>query len=657
MNFSKSAQTARRQTIARITSTYCHRWYDAEGNWGNPLENPRDARESLWLCFGLLNGDARDITLANAILARLRFSLHVPSRSEGEQQSPFDIFVTNHATQMLVLHAARFNKAVLEKMESWARAGLGDYPGNRQCDYQFHGYNDNMPSKATMGMVLGGEYFGDVQAVEHGLWNLRQLRSLLTRRGLPSEYTSATYLPVTLLNLSEVAEHARHPEARRLAALCAERLWADVLGHFHTPTGSMGGPCARSYQSDSTCHLSPLNSLLWCTFGEGIIPDPSLEIPVEKIRLVHPHSEQSFALGTTAWMASADLNPPQYLVDWVNRRGFPFTLRASAERGDGGASFYPGEVNTTHYQEEDFALGTVLGESWSQGTADTWFLQYRRHAPAKGPEDVRTCYTRYFNNKDAASDDHVLASCGLIHVLQDRRVALGISRPSAKLAGQEINSLKLTFILPTHFGPLDRIEIAEGHVFIQDGPVYLALRGLNQTDCGCREPVRIEPVKNYQQVSFYNYDGPARKFTPDELARTLNGFAALVGLAKEESFADFRKRVLQAALVDYFYFDTRVVRYQLGDTLLEASYGAKADRFRYAALNGRLFPRPVWDADGMPAERLPFLGEPAVPLPMEIPHTHLRVLWQPDLPWMIAARGNEPLPQKITGGKGWVENA
>ena len=81
MNFSKSAQTARRQTIARITSTYCHRWYDAEGNWGNPLENPRDARESLWLCFGLLNGDARDITLANAILARLRFSLHVPSRS------------------------------------------------------------------------------------------------------------------------------------------------------------------------------------------------------------------------------------------------------------------------------------------------------------------------------------------------------------------------------------------------------------------------------------------------------------------------------------------------------------------------------------------------------------------------------------------------
>ena len=66
-----------------------------------------------------------------------------------------------------------------------------------------------------MGMILGGEYFGDAAAVEHGMWNLRQLRDLLTRRGLLSEYTSPTYSPLSILNLAEVARAAAPPPDRR----------------------------------------------------------------------------------------------------------------------------------------------------------------------------------------------------------------------------------------------------------------------------------------------------------------------------------------------------------------------------------------------------------------------------------------------------------
>jgi hypothetical protein len=657
MNFSPSESKARRQKVAQIVGDYCHRWYDKNGRWVDTIENPRDARETLWLCFGLLNGSARDLALANAVLGRVAFSLHVPSRSKDEQNVPFDIFVTNHANQLLVLHADKLTDPVRAKMESWARAGLQDHPGNRQSDYQFHGYNDNMPSKATMGMILGGEYFGDAKAVEHGLWNLRQLRSLLTRRGLVSEYTSPTYLPVTLLNLSEIAVHARNEEARALAGQCAERLWADVLGHFHPGTGFMGGPYSRAYQSDSTGHLSPLNGMLWCTFGDAVIPDPTVELTREKIRLVHPHEERSFALGTLAWMVSGDLTPPPHLVEGVNQRRYPFTLRASAERGGGDPNTYSGEVNTTHYQEEDFAIGSSFGDSWSQGQADTWYLQYRRRAPARGPEDVRICHVRYLTNDDVPSSHHGFAARGPIHVLQDGRVALGLSRPSLTLEGKEITSLKLTFVVPVHFDALKKIEVRDGQVFIQDGPLHLALRGLNQTDWGCREAVRLEPVENFMQVSFYNYEGPARKFSVEELGRTLSGFVAVVGLAREESFADFQKRVLGAELVDYFHFDTRTVRYRLGSTLLEAACGVKSDRFRHALVNGRLLPRPIWEADGLPAERLPFLGEPPVPLPMTIPHAHLNVIWGPDSPWMIAARGTEPLPRKIVQGKGWAKES
>ena len=126
-------------------------------------------------------------------------------------------------------------------------------------------------------------------------------------------------------------------------------------------------------------------------------------------------------------------------------------------------------------------------------------------------------------------------------------------------------------------------------------------------------------MEHYLQISFYNYDGPAREFTLDELSQTLNGFVAIVGLVSEESGAEFRQRVLGGVLVDYHYFDCRTTRYRIGGTLLEAAYGTKSDRFRFAMINGRLLPRPAWEADGMPPERLPFLAEPPPPVPMEIP--------------------------------------
>ena len=123
MNFSPSAQAERRKKVAGIISGFCHRWYNDDGVWVDKIEKEQDTRGTLWLCFALMNGEERDVALANAILDRKSFSLHVPARSDQEVASPFDIFVTNHATQMLVLHAPKLTKAVREKMESWARAG------------------------------------------------------------------------------------------------------------------------------------------------------------------------------------------------------------------------------------------------------------------------------------------------------------------------------------------------------------------------------------------------------------------------------------------------------------------------------------------------------------------------------------------------------
>ncbi|XHR30474.1 MAG: hypothetical protein ACFUZC_07905 [Chthoniobacteraceae bacterium] len=631
---------ARWQEVAQTTFRFCRQWFDDRGQWRNDGVAP-DTRVTLWLCFGLLTGDKESVALANNILGFLEFHHHHPTRTPEEQASEFDIFVCNHSVQMLVAYGEKLRPDVRHKLEGWARHALKDYAGDRQSDYQFHGCNDNMPSKATLGMILGGEYFGDSAAVENGLWNLRQLRDMFTRRGLISEYTSPTYTPLTIINLTEIALLAKNAEACKLAAQCVERVWADVLGHFHSPTGTMGGPYARAYQLDSTGHFSTVACLLWIVLGERTSFDPVAEISLEPIRLVHHHDDRPSQLGILGWLSSCPVQPPEHLLQWTKNRKYPFRFKASAERGGDGA----GEVNTTFYSEKDFAVGTAEGESWCELQSEMFFLQFRRHAPFRGIEDLRTAYCRYLVNDQHPGDrkaDHCLKPHGIVHTVQEGRVALVLSRPSLSLAKANVQSLRFSFILPTHFGEIERIEVQDGSVFIEDGTIRLGLRGLNVTDWGRQAAVRIERVSHYQIISFYNYEGDARSFSEEELGRTLNGFVAVIGVKAEESRDAFRERVMAVEVLDYFHIGSRVVRCKVGGTILGMSYAVKTDRVRYSTINGRLAERPLWEADEMPAERLPFLNK-AQPNSLELPYKHLRVVWAPNAPWVIGSTGYPPV--------------
>ena len=631
------SSAARRAEVIRLVSECSHAWHDVNSAWIGAEPQP-DTRETLWLCFGLLDGDARDVALANSLLAHLKQIAHHPTRSPEEAGATFDIFTTNHSVQMLVQHADKLTPEVRRKLEGWGREALDDYPGDRQSDYQFHGANDNMPAKATMGLILGGEYFGDTAAVEHGIWNLRQLRDLLTRRGLLSEYTSPTYLPLSIINLTEVSQHARHPEARELAAQCVERIWADAVGHYHPPTGQMAGPYARAYVTDSNGHINSMGIFLWRLFGDEVVPNPIEALRTDPVRLLHHHNARSSQISLLAWLTSVDVTPPLALIEWLRQRTYPFDFRATAERGGDGA----GEVLTTHYQEAEFALGTAEGESWTTGQAEAFFLQYALRQPVAGIEDRRTVYARYLiNDQKPLEEEYLLKPNGCVHTVQSGRVVLALVRPALSLEGEPISSLKFSVILPTHFRPVENIEIRGGHVFIQDGPVFLALRPLNATGWGRQNSVTEETVGNYQVVSFYNYEGKPRVFTRQELGGTLNGFVSVVGLAREESFQEFCRRIAAAELLDYWHHGMRTTRYRLDDLTLGLSYAVETDRVRYATINGLPVERPIWKADGLPADRLPFLSGKPTTNTLELPYKHLRVIWAPNASWQIAAQGNK----------------
>lgn len=633
-----SPASTRRARVAALAYSFCREWYDESGAWIAPQPAP-DLRITLWLCCGLLTGTSKAVALANTIIEASEFAHHHMVRSREEETSEFDIFITNHAIQILTACGAQLTEPARLKLERWGRHALKDYAGDRQCDYQFHGANDNMPAKATLGMILGGEYFGDPEAVQHGLWNLRQLRDLLSRRGLISEYTSPTYSPLTIINLTEIALLARTQEARKLAGQCAERVWSDILGHFHPPTGTMGGPYARAYQLDSTGHFSTAACLLWLVLGDAVAFDPVAELSRETIRLVHHHDDRATQLGILSWVAFAPVDPPDYLLTWLEGRRHPFRLKASAERG--GAE--SGEVNTTLYAEEDFSLGTSEGDAWCELQSEVYFLQYRRRAPLRGVEDLRTAYCRYLIDNQQPGDgmaDHLLKPHGILHTVQEDRVALVLARPSLSLAEREVQALKLSVILPSHFGRPERIEADGDWVFVEDGPLYLALRGMNITDWGRRDAWRVEDFPNYRMLSFFNYEGEPRQFAREELGRTLNGFLSLIGLKSEESREEFRERVKGVELLDYFHFGCRTVRCRAGATALGMSYAVETDRVRYRSINGRLANRPAWEADGLPANRLPFL-DMVSPNSLDLPYRHLRAVWAPEAPWVIASQGRK----------------
>src|ERR1019366_6358623 len=98
------------------------------------------------------------------------------------------------------------------------------------------------------------------------------------------------------------------------------------------------------------------------------------ELRKEPPRLVLHHAgDLYFVLAQCCWLAAFEYEPPPYLVDWMRSRTYPFSLIATAERGEGGDdSWSAGEILATTYQEADFALGTSEGDWGVQ--ADEAFL-------------------------------------------------------------------------------------------------------------------------------------------------------------------------------------------------------------------------------------------------------------------------------------------
>jgi len=627
-DFDLAGQAGRRASFLGTVRGLARTYFRPTGEWCGTGPAP-ECREWLWLVFAALAGDAADVAFASELVT------HAPA--PGRPDYPFCVFANNHAAHLLAVHRAAFSAPARARLETWTRQALQEKAGSRQAALQFHGYNDNMPAKATLGMILGGESLGDAGAVEHGLWNLHQLRLLLARRGVISEHCSPTYTPLTLTNLAEIAAHAGSAEARTLAAGCAGRVWAEILAHYHHPTRSVAGPYSRAYSTDSVGHLSALNMLLWLVFGPEVMPDPIPELLRTPPRLVIHHSgDNFFVLTCFAFVAACHHEPPAALLDWARHRQFPFRFAALTERGEGGtlgagpAAWPPGSLPIRSIQTANFAIGTDNGDWVNQ--AERWHLVYRRRTEVTDWADTRHLTLRYLVNDDLPGrivasprgdfrgEPEYLAEHGLHHTVQAGTISLVVSRPVIGLAGQPVSRMGLAILLPEHLNRVEHLEWDAGHVWLRDGPFQLAIRplGLRQWSPAVPPVVFLESGA-YRMIFFPNYAGEPRQFTGDELSATVGGFVAIPGWSEEIPAADFRRRVLAATLTDFIWDNQHTVQWHGFGRSLELSHGVLTNGVRYAAVDGVEVSVPVWEADGLPFAQLPLADSARPPNPKPFP--------------------------------------
>lgn len=621
-------QHRRRRSMYALYREHMGHVLDERGAWhGQGAEPP--FREKLWHCLPLLDAGGDEAELANRIIVSL-----TPVKCH---------FSPMTAMQLLLKYEQRLHDGVKEKLEGYVKDSLGWMAEDR---IHFTMYNDNFAAMAMFTLLTAGERFGDLVALGAGRRKLKGLEEVFTRCGTIMEYNSPTYTPITTHVLAETVSYVADEEAKRLAARCEERMWAELAIRYHPPTSSLAGPYSRAYLIDSVGHVHLNHALLYLVFGEDVFINPGNQ-------LFPPDDKQELHIATdtlmwpnTAWIISTTCHCPDDLAELLLHKPFPFEATATAECLPGSEYLYAGtetgawiEYGAHHgpnvsYMTEDFALGTAHSQFFDGAISDSFHIVYRKQSSAERQADIGTVFSRYqFNDRipgqanvygDQRHGAEMLRDEGRKFALQHQDCALVVYKPKPFEAAA-VTSMKLSLLFPMHYIGVEelwlgdrKLEGGQGEseqpvpVFVKDGPVVMAFRPLALTDLGRTHAVRAEIKGKFLEVSFYNYEGEAREFSPRELMLTLSGFAVHVKRTAEISSLDtFMEEVRNAELSDHLssqlHGDTRWIRYRVGETNLAFAYSPRSEGVLYATVNGEPRPTPRLKATGLDERRLPFI--------------------------------------------------
>ncbi len=597
--------------------------FDEKGNWVYPGRKMGRLRENYWHSLAFLaSPNEEDHKFIMPILEK---EVHY-----------FCAFTPFACLQILCKHD--------DKLTDLARKRLADYvaenlPKSCTIDFQFHGYNDNMPCMKTFVLLAGGELLNEDKYIDEGLANLCQLKALLRRRGFLSEFNSPTYSAVSLLAIAEIVNHIKNPDAKELARICEERIFAEIVFHWHKETSGLVGPFSRAYTVDSVGHVSMVNTLMWLILGDEVYINPIkylLSDEVEKVVLHHKRNLPSNQVNSI-WVASVDYHPHPELIDYLKHTGYPRVVVGTTEKGES----HPGrtEVNpkdgtyrfiregnfvhrprgfpTTSYLTNRWAMGTALGYFGNNAQTEFFHLRYTLADKPKGIEDIRTIYARYIINEksiyadvDEAGEkgrwpDDLLRNQGHGFAFQKEGTAMVCYSPLPYSEKGEISALKLSLLMLCKHNEPEKIEIAEDKIIIKDAYLWILFRPLVNSQLDNLEgagTIELHRDGDWLRIDIFNYKGKAKVFTKQELSQIANGFII------EISEKPFEKSIIQAKIIDRYYMDQRRIYYSRDGIKLACSYDPVSMGIRYATIDGKNVPYTLLDVNDFGVGKLPLIG-------------------------------------------------
>jgi hypothetical protein len=665
----QSPQNERRDQWFATTRSHLGKLINPDGTGKMPQFNA-PWREPVWILPAVYTGGQEFIDLANRMVEQYPKAPAVDYKEYGTRSGmAWNIFISNVYSHCLHRFEKLLTPGAREVMEWHARETCKMVRGSRQPDYKFHGANDNMPMMGTFGMIFAGETLGIPEAIDHGIWNLQEVRRLLSRSAWMSEFNSSTYSGITLSGASKLATYSRTPEVRELALEIERRLWAEVLLHYHPSTFMQAGPHSRAYTIDDAGHTHTLQSVLWMAFG----PEATGRDPLRSY--FEPDGREVIHFAGNPWQNIAEicdaldteLHVPEDLAHLIRERSYPVIQRGRSEcisRFDGMASVY----HTETYMEEAFSLGSVSGPLCGGEQTTTSYVTYKRKPEVKDFRDAATVFFKYLTSetpvsvletsKDGAYEgEKFIPNQGWWYSLQKKNASLLLTTPNLKGLGEkplQTSSLRLSVIFPAHYGKILSSIIGDGAertgavgesaevlpVSVETGEVFIHIQPLLPTNLPRRAALRFSTCGNYEVLDLINYEGPERSFTRKEAMLVLNGMVLTVAAKSTfKSLGEFHGRMSGVTIRDYFAMEHRNVLFQREDVEFEVSYTPDPFGVQTEAIDGRTVTRPVFETNQLDTATLPFVTGVVPRSRPFFPWETMEICWYPEYSSIIGSRG------------------
>lgn len=636
-------QQQRRTEALGLISEFAASYFNDEGEFialdkithSYHLKLQLPTREQVWYCIAFLASDNPEIIKkANTILRRL-----LPAIAGS--------FVLVGGIQLLKRYRRNLDPDIIAAFEDAIKAHCTQM---LSPSIAYSGINDNFPSMDCSICLIGGEMLGHKEGYEKGVALLHQLRSMLTRRGFMSEYNSPTYTAISLETMANIYEFCSDPEIKELALQLEERIYIDMLGHYHPLVSCNAPPYSRSYMVDNCSHTHVMKYAMHVLFGDKMplnLKNTALSgpdcAPGEEV-----HSGVAFMQSEIALHVCAEYHLPVYLAELALNKSFPFVMsgttesRARRDNAPGWEHFiFPGSSSNVYtYMNTEYALGTTTKEFSSGFHTNSFGIIYRR-AEVKSQADAVTVFSRFiFNESDPNKANHhggkipdiereSFTDCGRKLCMQKNNTAIAAYRPK-HWATCGVKSMKLSLLMPIHYKLPEQVFLGEKlvdlsgddgtkavsenpcSVIIKDGSVFIGFRPLSLTDHGRKAAVKVEKLGNFLLFSFYNYEGEEKEFDLNEVMMTANGVLCEVRQKGEISSVDEMQSLLDSARIldEKLWFDgfdtERHLKVAAPSASFECTWCPETESVKYMLVDGEIAETPILSVPGLNIKDIPF---------------------------------------------------